>query len=65
MRYAGLAILNRGRRLMICEIWELLVDECSIEVSYMTIQHILAAEGDIKVCVRWIHKQSTDENKEV
>ncbi len=31
---------------MICEIWDLLVDEHSIEVSHMTIQCVLAT----KVC---------------
>ncbi len=44
MRYVMLTILKCDRRFTIHEIWELFVNERSVEVSYMTMQHILATE---------------------
>ncbi len=41
----------------------MLVYKHSVEVSHMTIQHILATKRYTKVCVTWVPKQVTDENK--
>ncbi len=54
MRHTVLEILEHDRRLMICEIWDLLVDEHSIEFSRMTVQHVLTDDSNTKVCVRWV-----------
>ncbi len=59
MRRAVFTILKHDRRFTICEIWNLLVDKHSIEVSHMTVQR------DTHVCVRWVLKPSTDENKQM
>ncbi len=64
-RLVMLAILEDDWRFTISEIWDLLVEEQSIEVSRITVQHILTAEGYTKVCVRWVPKQLTVENKGV
>ncbi len=64
MRRMLLAIPECDQRFMICEIWNMLVDEQSIEVSYMTVQCVLA-ESCTKACTRWEPKQLTDKNKRV
>ncbi len=51
-RHAVLTIFECNQRFAICEIWDLLVDKHSIEVSHITVQHILATGGYTKVCVR-------------
>ncbi len=48
-----LAILEHDQKtFIICEIWNLLVDEHSIKISHMTVQHILASEAYTKVCAK-------------
>ncbi len=65
MWHAVLTILECDWRFTIREIQDLLVDEHSNEISYMTGQRILAAEGYTKECARWVSKQLTDANKQV
>ncbi len=51
MRHMVLAILRRDERFMICEIWDQLMYEHSIEDSCMTIQCVLPTEGYTRVSV--------------
>ncbi len=52
-RRVVLAIVECDQKFTI-RIWDLLVNEHSIEVSHMTVQHVLATEGYTKLCVRWV-----------
>ncbi len=58
-RHAVLTILKPDQRFTICEIFDLLIDEHSIEVSQMIVQCILAAEGYMynsmwKIGTQWV-----------
>ncbi len=63
-RCAVFAVLECDQRFMIREIWNLLLEEHSIEVSHMIVQPILAAEGYTKAWVRWVPKHLHEENKQ-